>query len=297
MEYYISIQNEKRGPYSIEELRTRGIGTETLVSTDGTQWTPAWQIDELRELFNANKNGSVDADTSKTANEGETVPPEMADYRSAEQADHRYSPIAVEPIKPEKKRSNFGGCILGLLIVAIVGATMVFTCPNEQAHKAKLSELVNNSMDEVMERNSPSDGDLLVKGLQMVGGLLFNKVADAAIDNMVSVDNYFVCSLGRVHYDSKDHIVSLGLLGHIFTINQEDMTKAVEKYYLDFQSKAETKVKDEIKENVVDPMKNAIKDALGGIIGEITGSSDDDAGTDNDNITDNYGNGDNDSEE
>lgn len=30
MEYYISVNNDKRGPYSISELKARGISSETL---------------------------------------------------------------------------------------------------------------------------------------------------------------------------------------------------------------------------------------------------------------------------
>ena len=36
MEYYISVNNDKRGPYSISELKARGISSETLVMADGT---------------------------------------------------------------------------------------------------------------------------------------------------------------------------------------------------------------------------------------------------------------------
>ena len=52
MEYYISVNNDKRGPYSISELKARGISSETLVMADGTeQWIPAWQIEELRPII------------------------------------------------------------------------------------------------------------------------------------------------------------------------------------------------------------------------------------------------------
>ena len=37
MEYYISVNNDKRGPYSISELKARGISSETLVMADGTE--------------------------------------------------------------------------------------------------------------------------------------------------------------------------------------------------------------------------------------------------------------------
>lgn len=52
MEYYISVGNGKRGPYSVEELKARGITSETLVmAEDSATWVPAWQVEELRGII------------------------------------------------------------------------------------------------------------------------------------------------------------------------------------------------------------------------------------------------------
>ena len=52
MEYYIKINEEKRGPYSLNELAERKLDATTLVMpTDGVEWVPANQIEELHTLF------------------------------------------------------------------------------------------------------------------------------------------------------------------------------------------------------------------------------------------------------
>ena len=52
MEYYIKINEEKRGPYSLNELAERKLDATTLVMpTDGVERVPANQIEELRTLF------------------------------------------------------------------------------------------------------------------------------------------------------------------------------------------------------------------------------------------------------
>ena len=49
MEYYIKINEEKRGPYSLNELAERKLDETSLVMpTDGVEWVPANQIEELR---------------------------------------------------------------------------------------------------------------------------------------------------------------------------------------------------------------------------------------------------------
>ena len=84
------------------------------------------------------------------------------------------------------------------------------------------------------------------------------------------MDNYVVCSLGKVNYNGKDYVVSLGLLGHIFTVDEDDLQKAAEQYY----KKSEINVKEQIRqkaqkmlrENVVDPATTAIEGVLGGAL-------------------------------
>ena len=54
MKYFIVENNKQAGPFSIYELKDKGIGSETLVWAEGmTDWMPAWKVEELRNfLFN-----------------------------------------------------------------------------------------------------------------------------------------------------------------------------------------------------------------------------------------------------
>ena len=52
MEYFILVNGENQGPYSVETLKSMGITPDTLVWTQGMeQWAPAGQIFELQQLF------------------------------------------------------------------------------------------------------------------------------------------------------------------------------------------------------------------------------------------------------
>lgn len=76
MEYFISVNNDKRGPYSVEELKARGITSETLVMADGSsQWMPAWQVEELRPIITVPEPPTSDVGTivtPQTANESQS---------------------------------------------------------------------------------------------------------------------------------------------------------------------------------------------------------------------------------
>ena len=52
MNYFINVNGEKQGPYTVEERRQRHSDSNTLVWTDGMpQWLPAGQVEELKPLF------------------------------------------------------------------------------------------------------------------------------------------------------------------------------------------------------------------------------------------------------
>ena len=52
MEYYVLINGIKEGPFSIEELKSKGISRETMVWKAGqSQWLPMYQVPELHDLL------------------------------------------------------------------------------------------------------------------------------------------------------------------------------------------------------------------------------------------------------
>lgn len=64
MNYFIIVNDAQQGPYTIEELRQRHIDTSTLVWAEGmAQWTPAWQVEELKTLFNGATDNGANATT------------------------------------------------------------------------------------------------------------------------------------------------------------------------------------------------------------------------------------------
>lgn len=163
-----------------------------------------------------------------------------------------------------KKISNW---LIVVLILVIIGAVMTVTCPDTQAHKDKLSQMVGTSVKKAISGDSSSD-DLLVQGLQMVGGIVINKVVDGAVDDMLQVENYVVCSIGRINYQAEDHIVSLGLLGHIFTVNQDKLDDAVKKYYQTLQEKTIGNVGEKVRETI-EPYANKVVESIAGEVGNI----------------------------
>ena len=107
MEYFINIDNEKRGPYSLNELAERKIQATTLVMpTDTQQWIPAWQIEELRTILVG--NDPIDTETQE-----QDMP-----YVEATPIEQAAQPEAIPQQQMTQKKSHMG-CLLGILITLV----------------------------------------------------------------------------------------------------------------------------------------------------------------------------------
>ena len=199
MEYYIKINEEKRGPYSLNELAERKLDATTLVMpTDGVEWVPANQIEELRTLFES--KDSINK-TEKT----EEIP-----FVEARPIIPTAQQEAVQQPQPAPKKKSHTGCLIGILLTLVVlVAVMVVTCPKTEQHKEVLSTVITTTVNNAVNDNDNLTGNTFIdNAFKTVSNAFAGKVIETAVDNLVTVDNYVVCSLGKVHYDGKDHIVS-----------------------------------------------------------------------------------------
>lgn len=102
-----------------------------------------------------------------------------------------------------------------LLALLILGGICVATCPDREAHSEALKDLVNQVI------TAELSGEEEDAGLAMFGSMIGTGLSGLVIDNMLNVEDYLVCSIGTATYDGETHVVSVGLLNHVFTIDEE----------------------------------------------------------------------------
>ena len=265
MEYYIKINEEKRGPYSLNELAERKLDETSLVMpTDGVEWAPANQIEELRTLF----------ENKESINKTEEIP-----FVEARPIIPTAQQEAVQQPQPAPKKKSHTGCLIGILLTLVVlVAVMVVTCPKTEQHKEVLSTVITTTVNNAVNDNDNLTGNTFIdNAFKTVSNAFAGKVIETAVDNLVTVDNYVVCSLGKVHYEGKDHIVSLGVFGHIFTVDEDDLQEAAEQYYkkeeINMKEQLKKKAQKMLQENIIAPATSAIEGLLGsamdGLLDEI----------------------------
>ena len=208
MKYFIILNGSQTGPFEVNELYNKGITPETLVWTEGMEnWTPAWQVGDLKSVINSS---IVRSEPPKYEPDGPG-------------SDKTPTP---PPYKGESKRRGCGTrTLLALLILAVIGVAMIFTCPDKKAHQDVIRQEFNSAMSEKMGESKGIVQSVIQMGSKYVIGL----AAESALNELLTVDNYFICSVGKLEYEGREHVSSIGVLGHVFTVNKDDIVRALDK--------------------------------------------------------------------
>ena len=114
--------------------------------------------------------------------------------------------------------------LISLAIIVGIAGVAILTCPDKQAHKDAIMAVVNEKINEELKTD---DDDW--QGLSAIFGSLGSGIASGIVDNRLVVKNHFLWSTGEFqNFDGEYNQISVGLFGHIFTFNKEDLDKAIQ---------------------------------------------------------------------
>lgn len=218
MEFFIIDHNgQQAGPFSFNQLVQKGISPETLVWKQGmADWTPAWKVEELRavlEAIRANQQQAQQQDYQKAQQEA---------YQQGFQQGAAMNSNFQQ--QPKKKTSHFAiKLVIGLIIFIL--AIFAVTNPSADAHKEKVRTEASKAVEKAV---GSTDNNFFSQALRSVAKMMAGSVMDEAMNQLFEYHNYIVCSTGSVEFNGKQHTVSFGILGNVYTMNADDMVKALE---------------------------------------------------------------------
>lgn len=222
MNYFILVNKEQRGPFTIVDLKEMGITSETLVWHDGMpQWTPAWQIEELRPVLSDNAR-ATDIPTPAAQQPQQQQPPQSQQQPQQDgDAERSYS----RPTRDKSSKTN-RGCLIAffasLVAFVVIVFAMIATCPNAEDHEQAVQGLVTKVVNNTVEKQMGEDP------FAAFGQVLATSIVKAAVSQMLTVDDYAVCSIGVLHFDGNAKAVSLGILGHVYTFDEKEIERSME---------------------------------------------------------------------
>lgn len=235
MEYFIIDNNgQQAGPFSQDQLVQKAISPETLVWKQGmADWTPAWKVEELRtvlEAVEANKPNSTNQQESQEPQQQTSEQAQQQAYQQAQQQAYQQGFQQGAAInanfqqQPKQRKSHMAMKLIIGLIVFII-AVFAVSNPGADAHKEKVRTEVGKAIEKA---TSTSDNNFFSQALRSVAKMMAGSVMDEAMNQLFEYHNYIVCSKGTVEFNGKQHTVSFGILGTVYTMNADDMVKALE---------------------------------------------------------------------
>lgn len=251
MEFFIIDRNgQQAGPFSFDQLVQKGISPETLVWKQGmADWTPAWKVEELRAVLEAveanqsNRNaqkqeGVFQQQGAKQQQSFQQGAKQQQDYQKAQQQDYQKAQQEAYQQgfqqgaamnsnfqqQPKKKTSHFAmKMVIGLIIFIL--AIFAITNPSADAHKEKVRTEASKAVEKAV---GSTDNNFFSQALRSVAKMMAGSMMDEAMNQLFEYHNYIVCSTGSVEFNGKPHTVSFGILGNVYTMNADDMVKALE---------------------------------------------------------------------
>lgn len=121
-----------------------------------------------------------------------------------------------------------------ILFIVGVGVLLISTCPDQQAHhdaiKGVVSEVVNSEVDQ----NSIFSTGLV--SMVSISNMVAVNLVDTYLKANLQIRDHIFYNAGYINYKGDLIIVSIGVLNHVFTIDQET-AKQIMKDKLSFPIK------------------------------------------------------------
>ena len=225
MEFFIIDRNgQQAGPFCFDQLVQKGISPETLVWKQGmADWTPAWKVEELKavlEAVEANQSNQKVQSNQKAQQQDYQKAQQEAYQQGFQQGAAMNSNFQQQP----KKKSHFAiKMVIGLIIFIL--AIFAITNPSADAHKEKARTEASKAVEKAV---GSTDNNFFSQALRSVAKMMAGSMMDEAMNQLFEYHNYIVCSTGSVEFNGKQHTVSFGILGNVYTMNADDMVKALE---------------------------------------------------------------------
>ncbi len=205
MKYFILDSNsQQQGPFTIYELKDRGINEQTLVWAEGMEnWQPAWQVEEIKRMLFDQPAGKPPPPPHSTDSFSQTTP--------------------RQPMSPQPQQSH-RALIAGIIIAVVVLVVLAITNPDRRQHTDAIARAFTEVFDNEMDKSGISDS-----ALGEIGNMIADRMTASMVDQLLDYHNYIIFSKSTITIADKSYTVSWGLLGRVFTVSNDRLSQKLEK--------------------------------------------------------------------
>lgn len=209
MKFYIFINDEQQGPFTIDELANKRITPNTEVWTDGMDdWTFASEVPELATVITRTR----------------AVPPARKRRpKTAQEPIVRSRPVSRAASRSKDAEIDDEITFLGYTFnkrkffttvgVVAVLLLLIITNPSQQRHSEAVHENLTAHLNSNVDQATNAAGGLG----DLIGGVAkaFTGLGTGLASTFVNRSNFLICSVGHIG----NKTVSFGILGMVFTFD------------------------------------------------------------------------------
>lgn len=222
MRYYLYSKKDE-GLFDKEQLRDLQIKGDDLVKAeDADSWVEAEKVEDLADLFLNQFDFDAEEQFSENYADSDSSSEETASATGSESGDEQEAmPVVVsnQSVQPNATPVTFKRRQLAVFATVLLALTLLATNPKKADHYAVVQQMVAG---QIQARSGSgffgeSFMDMFFGGFGFFDGMAVNRILDD-----VECRNAFFFSYSKV-IDEEDgsHWLTLGVLGHIITMNQD----------------------------------------------------------------------------
>lgn len=276
MKYFIVKDGTRQGPYTVEELAMQRLSPDTLVWTRGMpDWAEAQTVPELSGAIDHDVPDVPDAGTQQ-APIGEMAPPPLPGDDEMQPQQQYGGGMQPEPTTPvngnymqaaePKKKSSRGWIIV--LVALVVLAVLVISKPSRSSHLDAIDRACYDYLSESVDSSIVGGIPVMSDGVKNLAGSFIGEV----VEQHFELHDRLLWNVGKFTYGGKEKTVSVGILGHVFTFDKDDVAQAVRKYAEEHRSTTAT---DAASDAAVRAMKGAVdaaRQAVDAVVSRVDSS-------------------------
>ena len=233
MNYFIIVNDQQQGPFTIDELKLRGIAPDTLVWAEGMpQWMPASQVDELKTIFQNEAGGSTATPPPPPPDAARLLPqqPQSAPDSQAETVRQVLEVQAEERRREAEKRKKRRRrhCRIAAAAAVVLLFILALTNPGKGEHRQAILNRIDTTTEQIDDIDNPTLRSI-AKAMTSIGGRAVNEALKTMIDDHLEYHNYLFFSTTTLHSAllDKDMRCSTGWLGHVSASDISDITTQI----------------------------------------------------------------------
>ena len=111
-----------------------------------------------------------------------------------------------------------------IIFLVVLGGVLVATCPDRTAHREAIKGVISEVVNSEMDKNPFGSTEII-----SIGTVFTMDLVDAYLKTNLMIKDHTFFNIGYVTYKDDFKVVSIGVLNHVFTVDEETARQLIKE--------------------------------------------------------------------